>query len=92
MKHTVAHVAESAISNPVIVQTVAATTAGLGAAGVLDLIKSGLGIVAVAVGITLSIVMLVKNRYDYRVARARRQEEILEREAKGLPVRRSTDV
>ena len=92
MKHALTQTIENVASNPKTAQTVATATAGLGAAEIADLIKDGLGIVAVVTGIVLSITLIIKNRYEYRVARERREEEIREREAQGLPTRRESDL
>ena len=91
MKQVITQAAEQAGSSPKVAQLVATTTAGLGAAEVADLLKDWIGVAAMTAGLCLSGMIIIKTRYDLRVAVARREEEVLEREESGLPVRRLSD-
>ena len=56
-----------AVAGPKGATIVASATAGGGLASLLDLINSGLGVVAVCAGITLTGILIRKHLFEYSV-------------------------
>ena len=91
MAREIMQAVETVLVHPKTAQIVTTATAGLGAAQALDYARGLVIFIATLVGLAASVMIFIKNRQDYRLAKARRLEEILDRQENGLPTRRHSD-
>ena len=74
MKQTIIDHTVQAASSPKIGTIIASATTGTGVAHMLDLVNSGLSILAVVAGITLTSILIVKHLYEFKAMRQRHHE------------------
>ena len=67
--------ATTVLTNPKVATAVASATAGSGLANWFEWINSGLSLVAVCAGITLTTILIRKHLYEYRMMKQRDMEQ-----------------
>ncbi len=75
MRDLITQHAASAASSPKVATIVASATAGSGVASLLDLINSGLGLVAVTAGIILTSILIRKHLFEYNQMKLQAQDQ-----------------
>lgn len=67
--------ATTVLTNPKVATAVASATAGSGLANWFDWVNSGLSLIAVCAGITLTAILIRKHLYEFRVMKRRDMEQ-----------------
>lgn len=75
MKDLLTQHAATVATSPKAAAIVASATAGSGVASLLDLINSGLGLVAVTAGIILTSILIRKHALEYRMLKIQAKEQ-----------------
>ena len=75
MKDLITQHAATVATSPKTAALVASATAGSGVASLLDLINSGLGLVAVTAGIILTSILIRKHLFEFRQMKSQAEEQ-----------------